>query len=164
VIIIGHQIWSHYLIHMPSLFLRAPHLWHPGLRDGLAFMTVWHVSECPLDHCVAERGGVYPGLLKARDRWAPELRIYSFHTYLLKQMLVPFSWPVCQTNAEHDPLMLNFNDFHIPKQDTRVSCPMSKTDPFLPDFAVAHKYPLWPRVKPTGPNEWEGNKQLYISL
>jgi hypothetical protein len=41
------------------------------------------------------------------------------------------------TNAENDPLMLNCNDFHIPKQDTRVSCPMSKTDPFSPDVAVA---------------------------
>jgi hypothetical protein len=54
------------------------------------------------------------------------------------------------TNAEIDPLMLNFNDFHIPKQDTRVSCLMSKTDPFSPDFAVAHAYPLCPRVNPPG--------------
>jgi hypothetical protein len=32
------------------------------------------------------------------------------------------------TNAENDPLMLNINDVivHIHKQDTRVSCPMSK--------------------------------------
>jgi hypothetical protein len=45
------------------------------------------------------------------------------------------------TNAENDPLMLKYNDFHITKQDTQVSCPMSKTYPFSPDFAVAHEYP-----------------------
>jgi hypothetical protein len=45
--------------------------------------------------------------------------------------------------------MPNFNDFHIPKRDTHVFCPMSKTDPFSPDFAVEHAYPLAPRVTPS---------------
>jgi hypothetical protein len=34
------------------------------------------------------------------------------------------------TNAEIDPLMLNFNDFHIPKQDTRCPAPCPKQTPF----------------------------------